>query len=195
MKILILLFLSFIFFNGCESYKKHSYLGELPYIADKFYIEIDKLHQDLLKTTDAEKGSKILNQIAAFKKEADEELKDHFSSLDFPINIPFSQDIQKEFFDIQSIEVEQIRFNEIEIKAVITAVVDSKNPVFTYLRFTDEQGKELPGWILLLSPFDVIKDKVYTATGTYKGLHHLHNADRLVVKSAEDFDNNITFNP
>ncbi len=194
MKLLIFFLLSLVIIIGCESYKKHSYLGEIPHIANKFYIEIDKLQQNLTKTTDAEKGTKILNQIAALKKEADEELRNYFRSFELPLTIPFSQEINEDVFKIQSIEVVQIRFNEVEFKAFLTASVDSKNPVFTYLRFTDEHGRKLPGWILLLSPFNLTKDQGYATTGTYKGIHHLHNADRLVVKSAQDFENNLTIN-
>lgn len=194
MKILLFIFLSFFILNGCESYKRHNYFGESPSIAKKYFDKIDNLHKELLSTTDTEKGSKILNQIAALKKEADEELKNYFGSYKMPVTIPFSQVVNEDIYKIQSIEVEQIRFNEIEMKAVITSKVDSKNPVFTYLRFIDEKGKELPGWILLLSPFDVSNGQTYTTSGTYKGLHHLLNADRLIVKSAQDFENNLSFN-
>lgn len=194
MKILLFILLSLFILNGCESYKRHSYLGESPSIAKKYFDKIDNLHKELLSTTDTEKGSKILNQIAKLKAEADEELKNYFSSFKMSVTIPFSQEVNYDIYKIQSIEVEKIRFNEIEMKAVITSKIDSKNPVFTYLRFVDEKGKELPGWVLFLSPFDVRKEQTYSTSGTYKGLHHLLNADRLIVKSAKDFENNLSFN-
>lgn len=194
MKFVIIILYIIIIQTGCSSYEKHSFLGETPSIANKYQDKIEKLHKELLKVMDAEEGQKILHAIAELKNQADAELQNHFRSIENPVTIPFTQLINREIFNIQSMEIVQISFNQIEIKAIITAGVDSGNPIFTYLRFTDESGNNLPGWIVLLSPPDIIKGRNFTVTGSYKGIHNLRKATGLIAMSAEEFENSAFFN-
>jgi hypothetical protein len=194
MKFVIIIVYIILIQTGCSSHENHSFLGETPSIANKYQDKIEKLHKELLNVTDTEGGQKILHAIAELKNQADEELQNYFSSIENLVTIPFTQLINRKIFNIQSIEIVQIRFNQIEIKAIITAGVDSGNPIFTYLRFTDESGNNLPGWIVLLSPPDMFKGRNYTVKGSYKGIHNLKKATGIIVRSAEEFQNSSFFN-
>lgn len=194
MKIAAIFILLIFIISGCEEYENHNYLGKGPAIAKKYHIEIEKLNKELLKIRDTEKAQKKILEISNLKIEADEELKNFFKSSEKSFLIPFIQEVNKELFEIQTIEIENISYNQIDISASFISLADTRNSLFCYMIFVDKEGNELPGWIVMISQTNISAGNSYSFSGTYKGLHNLVNAANLVVMSAKDFQNSTSFN-
>lgn len=188
-------FILFVFMlSRCTEYEEHNYLGKGPAIAKKYYEEIEKLNKELRKITEPENVQSKVLEITRLKDEAEKELKEYFISTEKPLLISFVQEVNKDLFEIQRVEIKDISYNKIEISAAFISKVETRNSLFCYMKFIDKDGNELPGWIVMISQSTISEGNSYTFSGTYTGLHNLSNAANLIVKSSKDFQNSTSFN-
>lgn len=193
MKYSVFSFLFIFIFSGCTSYEEHKYFGQTPSIAMEYSVEIENLQHELTRITDIEKGRNLSLKILKLKDEADEKIRNNFNSFDIPVELPFIQNAEKDYYEIKSVRIKKISYNRIDFIAKVEAKVDSKNPLFSYLKFTDDKGSEIPGWVIFISPMNIKKSRVYQVEGSYEGIENLVNAHLLKVKPRRDIENITEF--
>lgn len=182
------------FLTFCNQEKEISFPGDLPKIAAEYLTKINNLQNQLIAATDLETGREISLQILNLKDDADLELKEYYNSSFTDESIPFAVQTENEFFRINSIKIKNVKFNEIEFSAEFIALSDHRNSLFLYMKFADSNRNEIPGWIVMISPQSLKKDGIYEFTGSYSGLENLNNADLLLIKSREEFENKSSLN-
>ena len=183
-----------LFLFSCSDDVNNDLLLNLPSIAEKYKLKIDEVQKELSETTDLSKGRELSLELLKIKDEADFELRSYFESNLLSLSIPFLHENKNELFSIKSIKIVSVSFNQIEIEAEFTAKTDSRNPIFAYLKFSDLTGKELPGWIVALSNKGLKKDSVFTFSGSFTGIEKLVNAEKILIKSREDYERSSSFN-
>ncbi|MBS4034134.1 MAG: hypothetical protein KGZ85_06690 [Ignavibacterium sp.] len=192
--VFIFFFLLTIHFFSCTDNTNNNLFGNLPSIAEKYKLKIEKVQKELSQTTDLPKGREFSLELLNIKDEADSELRSYFKSNLLNSSIPFLHENENELFSVKSIKIVSVSFNQIEIEAEFIAKTDSRNSVFAYLKFLDINGKEIPGWIVALSNKGLKKDFVFTFTGSFTGIDKLFNAEKILVKSREDYESSSSFN-
>ena len=199
-----ILFVSVMYFIGCGSEGSKAegggVLGKLPSIAKKAINELEGLQDDMMKAykkMDEKAYNKAEEKAKEVKKKTDAEMKSIIEANN-GIEIPFEQEADKDKFLIKNIKVTGAHFkrsdNEayINIEATFEAVVDETGTLFTYLRFVDKEGREIKGWAVLMlmaSRNKPIKaGETYTLKGAYSCIENLQNADKIIVKSREEWE-------
>jgi len=183
-----------LFLFRCGDDVNNDLLLNLPSIAEKYKLKIEEVQKELSQTTDLLKGRELSLELLKIKDEADSELRSYFESNLSNLLIPFLHENENELFSIKSIKIVSVSFNQIEIEAEFTAKTDSRNPIFAYLKFSDLTGKDVPGWIVDISNKGLKKDSVFTFTGSFTGIEKLVNAEKILVKSREDYERSSSFN-
>lgn len=183
-----------LFLFRCGEDVNNDLLLNLPSIAEKYKLKIEEVQKELSQTTDLLKGRELSLELLKIKDEADSELRSFFESNLSKRSISFIQENENELFSIKSIKIVSVSFNQIEIEAEFTAKTDSRNPIFAYLKFSDLTGKDVPGWIVAISNKGLKKDSVFTFTGSFTGIEKLVNAEKILVKSRDDYERSSSFN-
>jgi hypothetical protein len=192
--VFIFFFLLTIHFFSCTDNANNNLFGNLPSIAEKYKLKIDEVQKKLSQTTDLPKGRELSLELLKIKNEADFELRSYFESNLLSLSIPFLHENKNELFSIKSIKIVRVSFNQIEIEAEFIAETDSRNSIFAYLKFSDMKGKDIPGWIVALSDKGLKKDSVFTFSGSFTGIEKLVNAEKILIKSREDYERSSSFN-
>jgi len=192
--VFIFFFLLTIHFFSCTDNTNNNLFGNLPSIAEKYKLKIEKVQKELSQTTDLSKGREFSLELLNIKDEADSELISYFDSNLSNLSISFLHENENELFSIKSIQIVSVSFNQIEIEAEFTAKTDSRNSVFAYLKFSDLNGKDIPGWIVAISNKGLKKDSVFKFTGSFTGIEKLVNAEKILVKSREDYERSSSIN-
>jgi hypothetical protein len=192
--VFIFFFLLTIHFFSCTDNANYNLFGNLPSIAEKYKLKIDEVQKKLSQTTDLPKGRELSLELLKIKNEADFELRSYFESNLLSLSIPFLHENKNELFSIKSIKIVRVSFNQIEIEAEFIAETDSRNSIFAYLKFSDMKGKDIPGWIVALSDKGLKKDSVFTFSGSFTGIEKLVNAEKILIKSREDYERSSSFN-
>lgn len=192
--VFIFFFLLTIHFFSCTDNANNNLFGNLPSIAEKYKLKIEKVQKELSQTTDLPKGRELSLELLKIKDEADSELISYFDSNLSNLSISFLHEIENELFSIKSIQIVSVSFNQIEIEAEFIAKTDSRNSVFAYLKFSDLNGKDIPGWIVAISNKGLKKDSVFKFTGSFTGIEKLVNAEKILVKSREDYERSSSIN-
>lgn len=183
-----------LFFTGCNQVEKNTFPGDLPNIAAKYITQIEKLKKELMATTDFETGREISQQILKLEMEAELELNEYFRSSMSNIPIQFKGDLENEFYEIQSIMIKEVRFNAIEFAVKINVLNENRNPQFLYMKFADKNGNEIPGWIVMILPPGISNGGISEFSCTYIGIENLVNADMLIIKTREEYENSTSLN-
>ncbi|MFO7525221.1 MAG: hypothetical protein R6W68_07180 [Ignavibacteriaceae bacterium] len=174
--------------------EKNIFPGDLPKITADYITKIDNLQKELSATTDLEAGREISRQILKLKNEADLELKEYYTANMSNIPIQFNENIKNEFYEIQTIIIKNIRFNEIELAVRVNTLDQIKNSQFLYMKFADKNGNEIPGWIVMILPPGNSNGGISEFSGTYIGIENLVNADMLIIKTREEYENSTSLN-
>lgn len=174
MKILIFkLLFTLLLLLSCSQKNEIDFFSSISKIAENYKVKIENLQKKLAASTDLEEGRKISLDILKLKDEAEYELKNHFSAGFSEKSILFKQDFDRDIFEIQSIKVENISYNKLDITARILSKKESNSPLLSYLRFIDDKGNEIPGWIVLISPMSIKSGEEYLLKGSYSGIEKL----------------------
>lgn len=173
---------------SCQNDSKDKLLGNLPSIVEKYKNQIEELQKESSLTTDIKKGRDISLDLIELKNEAELELKSYFNSNLSNKSIPFKQGNDKELFEIRSVKIVNISYNRIDLIAEFIARSDNANPYFSYLKFVDNNHKEIPGWAILISPMGIKAGRVYDFSGSYTGIEKLFDAKEIIVKSREAYE-------
>ncbi|HSL89939.1 MAG TPA: hypothetical protein VK870_11595 [Ignavibacteriaceae bacterium] len=192
--VFIFFFLLTIHFFSCTDNANNNLFGNLPSIAEKYKLKIDEVQKELSQTTDLPKGRDLSLELLKIKDEADFELRSYFESNLLKLSLPFLHENENELFSIKSIKIVSVSFNQIEIEAEFTAKIDSRNSIFAYLKFSDMKGNDIPGWIVAISKKELKKDSVFTFSGSFTGIEKLVNAEKILIKSREDYERSSSFN-
>lgn len=191
--IFIFFFLLTMHFFSCSDNSNNNLFGNLPSIAEKYKLKIEEVQKELSQTTDLPKGRELSLELLKIKDEADSELRSYFELNLSNLSIPFLHENENELFSVKSIKIVSVSFNQIELEAEFIAKTDSRNSVFAYLKFSDINSKEIPGWIVAISNKGLKKDSVFTFTGSFTGIEKLVNAEKILVKSREDYERSSSF--
>lgn len=194
MKILIFkLLFTLLLLLSCSQKNEIDFFSSISKIAENYKVKIENLQKKLAASTDLGEGRKISLDILKLKDEAEYELKNHFSAGFSEKSILFNQDFDRDIFEIQSIKVENISYNKLDLTARILSKKESNSPLFSYLRFIDDKGNEIPGWIVLISPMSIKSGEEYLLKGSYSGIEKLQKASKIIVKSRNDYENSTSF--
>lgn len=194
MKILVFkLLFTLLLLLSCSQKNEIDFFSSISKIAENYKVKIENLQKKLAASTDLGEGRKISLDILKLKDEAEYELKNHFSAGFSEKSILFNQDFDRDIFEIQSIKVENISYNKLDLTARILSKKESNSPLFSYLRFIDDKGNEIPGWIVLISPMSIKSGEEYLLKGSYSGIEKLQKASKIIVKSRNDYENSTSF--